>query len=438
MTYRRLTIAAPALLVAAWFVAVAKYWHDCVPAVRTTVIEPVQATVVIGTTDRHELAMASPSDGEHGRYLTRNPVEFRNLSNGSVTRVFDLEGGFTFPALLGNGYLQIEKDGRLHLYDVESLKLVDTLPEGAKSPFPTGPDRRLTAFRIDDRLTVRDCRKRKDLWSRSGVRSAFSPGYDLIQTREGSEEGDQGVTLLDPLNGERTTLFEHLGPIRTFQRPYSTNAADFVLTKLVDGPFVVCRWTTGERLWSMTDGGNPGFFNDDGSELLDQSIGDSGTTLIRRRSLNGEVIAKTQGLRAGRRNGVSSSTWRYTLISGEFLLFRPAIANAISAVEGWIGAALLGNPIRPGCRLIDTQSCATIANLGEPESQDMPVHIMKDFQGIVRERQGRIEYFECPPKRNWTWLAIWSLLPPLSLVALMKGSKSVIRRRRAQSLPDSP
>jgi hypothetical protein len=55
-----------ALLVACWLAAVAIYWHDCVPAVPTTVIEFDRPAVIIGTTRRKELVTAAPSEGDRG------------------------------------------------------------------------------------------------------------------------------------------------------------------------------------------------------------------------------------------------------------------------------------------------------------------------------------------------------------------------------------
>jgi hypothetical protein len=131
----------------------------------------------------------------------------------------------------------------------------------------------------------------------------------------------------------------------------------------------------------------------------------------------------------GLSNGTSFSSSRYTFVSGDFILAPVVFQKAIRWIETSTGATFPSLPVRPGFRLIDAQSQTPIADLGEPiPSKGAHPTFLKAERGFLLERNGQTHYFDLPPKRNWPWLAAWSLVPPASLFVVAGGLRRVIRR----------
>ncbi len=411
-----------------WAVVVWNYWQISVPVLPTTIISPGKPFDVIGTTAAGEVVTALPSGGKNGPRPARGPVQVWRLADGELSRSLDLPGGFENPVLLNDNLLKVTQDGRCLLYDVSTLELIETLPAGASALFSNSADANLVAFIHQGRLTVRDIQQGRDLWSRDGVRTAHPGSADLILTQESPDRKNIAKTILDVKTGSLITRFDHLGPI--FLLRTAANCP-YALIQLVDLTWVVCRLATGERLWTGARGEIGAGFTEDGEGIfVHQRIATGGSAIGVRRCIDGEWIESPR-IRQWPATGShrATSNIRYTLLAGEFSLWPGWILRGRNWLQGSLSFPLPQPPMVQRYRLLESPTGATIADLGAPPKDSNSTEIwLRNFQGLLINRDSELHYFALPPRRNWTWLATWTGLPPAVLLTVLSAWRHCLKQ----------
>ena len=92
---------------------------------------------------------------------------------------------------------------------------------------------------------------------------------------------------------------------------------------------------------------------------------------------------------------------------------------------------------REGPALLEVETGQVVGPLPDYPG-DTSFVFLRDRPALVCATLGEIAYYELPAHRTYRWLVGWSLLPPLSLIALLKGWKRWRLRRTTPEGDHSP
>jgi hypothetical protein len=426
------------LIFAVWLAAVTWFWWQNVPLVPTKSVQiPSDAYVSPIPSPAGELVIM-PWGVRANTTIRLGPVQFWKFPEGQIVRSLLTEkdeiiagSSFTTPTL-------IRRNGQLEVIDPKTGQSITKLPDRPNANnYRYLAERRQVLIQNGNDLELFDFDAAEPRWIAKGTMiflGLVTP--DLILAHLPDPKGRagtfDGVGFVSIETGLPDPRFTRMGKAWNIHTSRDGRLAMVYFPNAQRSMYDV---ETGRHLWTMPLM-LPSYrysFSPDGSEY----IAYLGTRTeprdpIRWRTSDGQELPKLSGEEM-RKVLIPKSTNRYFVKSERLDTYR-TVKEWIASINRFLSRTGTMISVRlPTTRysIVDTTSGRAIGVL--PDNLDA-ITLPSDL-GFVVPTNGILHYFSMPPDRDYWWLAGWALLPPLSLVAIIKGRKQW-RLQRARRCVD--